>query len=140
MTKVTQPRCRGSAARLGEGDEAAGAQVAPLDQIVPFGLDSQGFLNEGHQIFPGPQGIPEIGLELPEEAGTEVAVGGEAEPIAVVAEVVAHGGDDPHGPGGSGKPVVGGRAVSLGAGHGLQFIQAPGAEPRPPGRRRNRRR
>ena len=59
----------GSAARLGEGDEAAGARVASLNQIVPFGLDSKGLFDEGNQVFPGPEGVSEIGLEIPKRQG-----------------------------------------------------------------------
>jgi hypothetical protein len=55
---------------LREGDEAAGSRVAALNQIVPFGFDTEGLFDEGDEVFAGSERVSEVGLKLPEEAGT----------------------------------------------------------------------
>ncbi len=125
VMNVTQPRYRGSAARLGEGDEASGTRVASLHQIVAFRLDSKGFGDEGNQVLPGPEGVPEIRLKSAEEARAKESVGGEAKAIAVVAEVVAHRGDDPHRSLCTREAIVDGGPVPVGTGDRLQLIHLP---------------
>ncbi len=89
---------------------------------MPFRLDLQGFFDERDQIIPCPQRVFEIGLEVTEETGAELTVGGEAKPVAIVAEVVAHGRNHTHGSEGAGKPVVGGGAIAFG--HPLTILSA----------------
>ena len=68
----------GSAPCLGEGDETARARIAPQDQVVSLRFDPEGLLDERHQVGPSSEWVPKIGLDLPEETGSELPVGSEA--------------------------------------------------------------
>src|SRR4051794_9287453 len=81
-----------SAADLAEREQSAAARIAALHQPVALGLDAQGLAHQRLDGLTPAQRVAQVGLQIAEQAGAQLAVGRQAHTVAAAAVVVAHGG------------------------------------------------
>ena len=83
--------------------------------MVPLWLGANGLDDQALDLrdrCPSAQGRPEVYLVIREEAGAQLPVGGEPQAVALVAEVLADGGDEADGAPGPRQAIVAGWAAA----------------------------